>query len=68
MRTIYIDSDYKCHIADDGTMTPVATDSFDGCCDDYIEGCRRWVSDIKLLGNKKLVKKFKGIVNEYKNL
>lgn len=40
MRTIYIDSDYKCHIADDGTMTPVVTDSFDGCCDDYIEGCR----------------------------
>ena len=35
---------------------------------DYIEGCRRWVSDIKLLGNKTLWKKFKGIVSEYKNL
>ena len=35
---------------------------------DYIEGCRRWVSDIKLLGNKKLWKKFKGIVKEYQNL
>ena len=34
---------------------------------DYIEGCRRWISDIKLLGNKKLVKKFKGIVKEYQN-
>jgi hypothetical protein len=35
---------------------------------DYIEGCRRWISDIKLLGNKKLWKKFKGVVNEYQNL
>ena len=34
---------------------------------DYIEGCRRLVSDIKLLGNKKLWKKFKGIVKEYQN-
>ena len=35
---------------------------------DYIEGCRRWVSDIKLLCNEKLWKKFKGIVKEYQNL
>jgi hypothetical protein len=35
---------------------------------DYIEGCRRWISDIKLLGNKKLWKKFKGVVSEYKKL
>ena len=35
---------------------------------DYIEGCRRWVSDLKLLGNKKLWKKFKGIVKQYQNL
>ena len=35
---------------------------------DYIEGCRRWVADIKLLGNKKLWKKFKGIVKQYQNL
>ena len=35
---------------------------------DYLEGCRRWISDIKLLGNKKLWKKFKGIVKDYKNL
>lgn len=35
---------------------------------DYLEGCRRWVSDIKLLGNKKLWKKFKGIIKDYKNL
>lgn len=35
---------------------------------DYIEGCRRWFSDIRLLSNKKLWKKFKGIVKDYKKL
>ena len=38
MRTIYIDSDYKCHISNDGTMTEVQTDFFDGKCDFYVEG------------------------------
>ena len=40
MRTIYIDSDFKCHITNDGTMTAVETDAFDGMCDAYIEGYR----------------------------
>lgn len=38
--TIYIDSDYKCHLTDDGTMTAVETDAFDGFCDTFIEGSR----------------------------
>ena len=38
--TIYIDNDYKCHVADDGTMTAVETNAFDGKCDAYIEGYR----------------------------
>lgn len=38
MRTIYIDSDYKCHVANDGTMTAVETSFFDGKCDTFIEG------------------------------
>ena len=38
MKTIYIDADYKCHVRNDGTMTAVETDSFDGKCDVYIEG------------------------------
>ena len=38
MKTIYIDADNKCHIRNDGTMTAVETDSFDGKCDAYIEG------------------------------
>ena len=40
MKTIYIDSDFKCHTVNDGTMTAVETDAFDGMCDTYIEGCR----------------------------
>ena len=40
MKTIYIDSDFKCHVSDDGTMTAVETDFFDGKCDAYIEGYR----------------------------
>ena len=38
--TIYIDSDFKCHTSDDGTMTAVETDFFDGKCAAYIEGYR----------------------------
>lgn len=40
MRTIYIDSDYKCHVTNDGTMTAVETDFFDGKCDAFVEGYR----------------------------
>ena len=35
---------------------------------DYIEGCRRWISDIRLLKNKKLYKEFKSILKKYKKL
>lgn len=38
--TIYIDADFKCHVSDDGTMTAVETDFFDGKCATYIEGYR----------------------------
>ena len=40
MRTIYLNSDYKCHVLDDGTMDAVETDVFDGKCDTFIEGYR----------------------------
>lgn len=40
MKRIYIDSDYKCHISDDGMMIAVETDFFDGKCDIFIEGYR----------------------------
>lgn len=40
MKTIYIDSDFKCHAANDGAYTAVETDAFDGKCDVFIEGYR----------------------------
>lgn len=40
MKTIYIDSDFKCHASDDGTMTAVETDVFDGKCEAFMEGYR----------------------------
>lgn len=38
--TIYLDTDYRCHVADIGNMVAVETDAFDGKCDTYIEGYR----------------------------
>ena len=40
MMTVYIDSDCKCHVSDDGTMTAVQTSFFDGMCREFIEGYR----------------------------
>ena len=37
---IYIDSDYRCHIADDGTMREFDVPFFDGKCAAFIEGYR----------------------------
>ena len=38
MKIIYVDSEYKCHTSNDGTMTAVETDFFDGKCDTFVEG------------------------------
>ena len=40
MKTIFIDSDFKCHASNDGTMSEIRTDFFDGKCDSFIEGFR----------------------------
>lgn len=40
MKTIYLDSEFKCHTLNDGTMIAVETDVFDSKCDVYIEGYR----------------------------
>ena len=38
---IYIDSEFKCHVAnDDAALREVETDFFDGKCDTFIEGYR----------------------------
>ena len=40
MKTVYIDSEFKCHASTDGSMTAVETDAFDGKCDAFISGYR----------------------------
>lgn len=37
---IYIDSDYKCHVSNDGTMREFDVPFFDGKCQTFIEGYR----------------------------
>lgn len=38
--TIYIDSDFKCHVSDDGTRREFDAPFFDGKCQAFIEGYR----------------------------
>lgn len=45
MRKIYLDSEFKCHLANDGSMMIAETDLFDDKCDAYIEGYRYIPSD-----------------------
>lgn len=40
MKTIYMDSDFKCRTVGDGTLAAVETDFFDGKCDAFVEGYR----------------------------
>lgn len=37
---VYIDNDYKCHLFNDGSMTAVEVDFFDGKCESFVEGYR----------------------------
>ena len=37
---IYLDSEFKCHISNDGTMIEIETDFFDEKCAEFIEGYR----------------------------
>lgn len=37
---VYIDSELKCHLTDDGTGKAVETDFFHGKCDAFVEGYR----------------------------
>jgi hypothetical protein len=40
MKTIFLDSEWKCHVNNDGNMNEIQTDFFDGKCDAFIEGYR----------------------------
>ena len=37
MKTIYLDSEFMCHVTDGGTMTEVQTEAFDDLCNNAIE-------------------------------
>lgn len=37
---IFIDSDYKCHVQNDGTMREIDAPFFEGKCPEFIEGHR----------------------------
>lgn len=38
--TVYLDSDFKCHLSPAEGLTAVETDFFNGMCPEYIEGYR----------------------------
>ena len=40
MKIIYIDSEFKCHISNDGTLTAIENNFFNGKCQTFIEGYR----------------------------
>ena len=40
MKTIYIDSEFKCHVTPGEGLTPIETDAFDCKCNIYIQGYR----------------------------
>lgn len=40
MKKIYLDTDFRCHVAPGEGLTAVETAAFDGKCDTYIEGYR----------------------------
>lgn len=63
---VYIDSNFKCHTTNDGTMTPVEEEFFDYKCKEFIEGyCLKpdnmvWVLDSgEILSDGKIITNFK---------
>lgn len=58
MKTIYLDSNFCCHVTNDGTMTSIETDFFDDKCDTFVEGYR-YIPDGQSWTNEKGTK-FKG--------
>ena len=40
MKTVYLDTDFKCYVTSGEGRAQVETDAFDGKCDAYIEGYR----------------------------
>ena len=70
MRTIYIDDEFRCHVTNDGTMTPIETDFFGDKCDEFIEGYRfipegkKWKRPDGIILNGEMITPYK----PYRNL
>lgn len=62
---IYIDSNFKCHTSNDGTMTPVETDFFNNKCTAFIEGYRfipsgeTWIREDGITFNGEMISPWK---------
>lgn len=65
MKKIYIDSEFKCHVIDDGTMTAVEHSFFNDKCDVFIEGYRfipldkSWTNDDGIVFYGEMITPFK---------
>lgn len=67
MRTIYVDSEFKCHVSNDesNSLTPIETDYFDDKCDAFIEGYRfipngeQWVREDGIIFQGEMISPWK---------
>lgn len=68
---IYIDSDFKCHTANDGTMRELDVSFFDNTCPEWIESYRfvpageTWVKENGEMFRGEMVSPWKDLGNAY---
>ena len=68
---IYIDSDFKCHTANDGTMRELDLFFFDNTCPEWIESYRyvpageTWVREDGVMFHGEMVSPWKDLSNAY---
>lgn len=68
MKTIYLDSEFKCHVINDGTMKEIKTYAFDDKCDIFIEGYRfvpygeRWIDSDGVIFDGEMVAPWKSSI------
>ena len=66
MKTVYVDSEYKCHVINDGTMTAVEDPFFNDKCDTLIEGyCYKVEDDVTYIYPWKDLKELDAAQREY---
>ena len=69
--TIYIDSDFKCHVSAADGLRAIETDSFDGKCKEWIESYRlvpageTWVREDGVMFTGEMVSPWKDLSDAY---